>query len=242
MILSHEHRFIFLKTRKTAGTSIEIALSKFCGDKDIITRITKQDEVLRSQLGFRGPQNFLVRASKYDILDILRIVRDGRLRINNHDPASLLTKYIDKENFEEYHKFTVVRNPWDMAVSMYYWQVNGPSKQFSNTMSFKDFINYCPRELLDNSLIYLIDGESIIDTFIKFENFSYEATRLIISGLVFIFAYLLHRKYSFKDYKKIGVAIYANSVENLEKILELQRKTIEPVSYTHLTLPTNREV
>ena len=170
MILSHEHRFIFLKTRKTAGTSIEIALSKFCGDKDIITRITKQDEVLRSQLGFRGPQNFLVRASKYDILDILRIVRDGRLRINNHDPASLLTKYIDKENFEEYHKFTVVRNPWDMAVSMYYWQVNGPSKQFSNTMSFKDFINYCPRELLDNSLIYLIDGQSIIDTFIKFEN------------------------------------------------------------------------
>ena len=170
MILSHEHRFIFLKTRKTAGTSIEIALSKFCGDKDIITRITNQDEILRSQLGFRGPQNFLVRASKYDILDILRIVRYGRLRINNHDPASLLTKYIDKENFEEYHKFTVVRNPWDMAVSMYYWQVNGPSKQFSNTMSFKDFINYCPRELLDNSLIYLIDGQSIIDTFIKFEN------------------------------------------------------------------------
>ena len=53
---------------------------------------------------------------------------------------------------------------------------------------------------------------------LKFENFSYETTRLIISGVVFIFAYLLHRKYSFKDYKKIGVAIYANSVENLEKI------------------------
>ena len=53
---------------------------------------------------------------------------------------------------------------------------------------------------------------------LKFENFSYETTRLIISGGVFIFAYLLHRKYSFKDYKKIGVAIYANSVENLEKI------------------------
>ena len=50
---------------------------------------------------------------------------------------------------------------------------------------------------------------------LKFENFSYETTRLIISGVVFIFAYLLHRKYSFKDYKKIGVAIYANSVENL---------------------------
>ena len=170
MILSHKHRFIFLKTRKTAGTSIEIALSKFCDNNDIITRITEQDEVLRSKLGFRGPQNFLVGPSKYTLMDILKIIRNGRLRINNHDPASLLIKYLEKEIFEEYHKFTVVRNPWDMAVSMYYWQINGPSNQFSSKMSFKDFINNCPIELLDNSLIYLVEGESIIDTFIKFEN------------------------------------------------------------------------
>ena len=28
MIISHEHKFIFLKTKKTAGTSIELALSR----------------------------------------------------------------------------------------------------------------------------------------------------------------------------------------------------------------------
>ena len=37
MIISHEHKFIFLKTRKTAGTSIELALSDLCGARDIIT-------------------------------------------------------------------------------------------------------------------------------------------------------------------------------------------------------------
>ncbi len=78
MILSHKHRFIFLKTRKTAGTSIEIALSKFCDNNDIITRITEQDEVLRSKLGFRGPQNFLVGPSKYALMDILKIIRNGK--------------------------------------------------------------------------------------------------------------------------------------------------------------------
>jgi hypothetical protein len=30
MILSHEHKFIFIKTNKTAGPSIEITLSKHC--------------------------------------------------------------------------------------------------------------------------------------------------------------------------------------------------------------------
>ena len=44
MIVSHRHRFIFIKTRKTAGTSIEIALSAHCGPDDIMSPISKEDE------------------------------------------------------------------------------------------------------------------------------------------------------------------------------------------------------
>ena len=58
MIASHQHRFIFLKTRKTAGTSVEIALSKVCGPDDIITEISPEDEELRQAAGGRPPQNF----------------------------------------------------------------------------------------------------------------------------------------------------------------------------------------
>lgn len=47
---------------------------------------------------------------------------------------------------------------------------------------------------------------------------SYELSRLIISGILFWIAYLLHKKLSFKDYKKVGIAIYANGVENIDFI------------------------
>ena len=46
MIASHAHRFVFVKTRKTAGTSLEIALSRHCGPDDIVTRISPADEEL----------------------------------------------------------------------------------------------------------------------------------------------------------------------------------------------------
>jgi hypothetical protein len=33
MIVSHRYRYIFIKTKKTTGTSIEIALSRHCGPR-----------------------------------------------------------------------------------------------------------------------------------------------------------------------------------------------------------------
>ena len=56
MIVSHEHKFIFLKTKKTAGTSIELALSQLCGPDDVITPLTEIDEALRAS--GRGAQNW----------------------------------------------------------------------------------------------------------------------------------------------------------------------------------------
>ena len=39
MIISHTHKFIFIKTVKTAGTSIEGFLSQHCGPEDVLTPI-----------------------------------------------------------------------------------------------------------------------------------------------------------------------------------------------------------
>ena len=47
---------------------------------------------------------------------------------------------------------------------------------------------------------------------------SYEKLRVMISGSFFWIAYLFHRRLSFRDFKKVGVAIYANGVEDLQLI------------------------
>lgn len=82
-----------------------------------------------------------------------------------------------------------------------------------------------PRSGRNRALIYFIlisCFSGMIQLFfiklLEFDSLSYEWGRLLISGGVFIVAYSLHRKYSFKDFKKVGVAIYANGVEDLNKI------------------------
>ena len=60
----------------------------------------------------------------------------------------------------------------------------------------------------------------IIGHFIQ-TNVSYEVTRLITSGSFFIIGYLLHRQFSFKDFKKVGIYFYLNNSLNLNKIFNI---------------------
>ncbi len=80
MIINHKYKFIFLKTRKTASTSIEIALSQFCNTNDIITPITPEDEKLRKRLGFIGPKNYMIPIRYYEKSDWTRLLLKGKFK------------------------------------------------------------------------------------------------------------------------------------------------------------------
>jgi ribulose-phosphate 3-epimerase len=69
-------------------------------------------------------------------------------------------------------------------------------------------------------LISILSGliQLLLFSNISITRFDYASTRFLISGCVFLIVYILHRRLSFKDYKKIGVAIYANGTENLSEI------------------------
>ncbi len=47
-----------------------------------------------------------------------------------------------------------------------------------------------------------------------------EVSRFIVAGVLFYAAYLFHRRFSFSDRKLVGVAIYANGVEDVKGIFE----------------------
>lgn len=146
LIISHKYKFIFIKTNKTAGTSIEIALSKFCGPEDIITPISPEDENIREKLGYRGPQNY-----------------DG---FYNHISAKEIKKNIDSEIWKSYFKFCMERNPWDRFVSFYFYTNRTESRLDINEYVKNDCIYKLRKMGYEN---YTIDGTVVVDKVCLYE-------------------------------------------------------------------------
>ncbi|MDB4444466.1 hypothetical protein N9174_03920, partial [bacterium] len=101
MIISHKHKFIFIKPGKVAGTAIEIALRKSCSESDIVTPISKYDPSCDQDAYEYYPQNNF-----------------GYCEHISLDEIKKLTPRI----FDQYCKVTIIRNPWDMVVSKWHWE------------------------------------------------------------------------------------------------------------------------
>lgn len=136
MIISHKHKFIFVKTFKTAGSSVEKYLYDYLGPNDILT----------------GSD------------------RDGLPSLNakpvRHRSAKWIKEKYPKE-WKSYYKFAVDRNPWDVAVSWFYWMKHAGRIQ---DYTFDTWLKQADYNGLKNWNRYTIDNKVAVDKVLKYEN------------------------------------------------------------------------
>ena len=158
MIIDLKNKIIFIKTKKTAGTSMEIALSKFCGKACVITPISPKDEVLRKRLGYRGPQNFY--------LENFSTINQKNINLfYNHISANEVQKLISPYLWDECKKIAIVRNPFDVAISRYYWEGGD-----SLGISFLQYLKNNPKHLRENAHILSLKKGKVLDCYLRYEN------------------------------------------------------------------------
>lgn len=176
MIISHAHRFIFIKTRKTAGTSIEAALRPHLGPDDVSTPIHADDEAQCRALGIPGPQNFIRPFGQYRPYDWRRYAMDRKRQdFKNHLPGPRIRQMIPRNVWDSYFKFCVERHPFDKAVSGYYWSMSERERRGEPTMTLADFL---ASDILGDEYSdwhrYADDSGIIVDRILSFENLGAE--------------------------------------------------------------------
>lgn len=178
MIVSHRNRFVFVKTRKTAGSSLEIALSRLCDAGDVVTPLSEElgEETLREQEGGQPPVNWRKPLWRYTRpREWRRLLRYGERApiLPQHATAPALRAWLGRELWETYFRFTVERNPWDRALSRYWWQRFRMERRGRSIAGLSEYLRWLEREkpyMLSNWGHYTIDDRIAVDKVIFFED------------------------------------------------------------------------
>jgi len=176
LIISHKYKFIYIKSSKTAGTSLEVYLSQVCDKKDVFTPIcpSSSKHVPRNHKGFFNP---VCELSEFGVSDIRSITSDlvNRRKYYNHITARRLRCRLDNDTWSKYLKFTVERNPFDKVFSMY------------KMLNFRRNGKLSLAEFFDEGLFlraknykYYADSEGniIVDKILRYENLDDELNNL----------------------------------------------------------------
>ncbi|WP_273346647.1 sulfotransferase family 2 domain-containing protein [Alteromonas australica] len=157
MLVSHQKKFIFFKTMKTAGTSVEGYFEKYCVPPNNYALSHHRDEQVSTYgiVGSRGP-------------------KPDAVTFYNHMPAKEIKSQVGEQVFNNYFKFTVVRNPYDKLVSAFYhfFKHRHPEKfvdeDVSDVHMFRQWLKTGGK--IRDSHIYMLDTQEVVDFYIHYES------------------------------------------------------------------------
>ena len=157
VLISHNQRFIYLKTIKTASTSTEVLFQVFCIPPKQIPHEWEEwhatDEVV-SEYGVVGERINSAENSRYF----------------NHMSAQQVISAVGRDLWSSYFKFANVRNPWDKIVShfFYYQAWTGADNHRSDlNQAFEAFVDSYQKRPVE---ALLCKKEFAMDAYIRYEN------------------------------------------------------------------------
>ncbi len=162
MLVSHVCRFIYLKTIKTASTSVEMYFEPYCVDPAAWMGEEHERRELISDYGIVGARGAAQFTPEHPTW-------------YNHMPASELAAQLPAKVWDTYTRFCVVRNPWDKVVSQF-WYHQTPSDRAA--LARGDFST--ARQALTNWLktgrlpldrsVYTLGDDLAVQHTIRYEN------------------------------------------------------------------------
>ena len=211
-MISHKHKCIFIHIPKCAGTSIKYFLFP---DQEIHWYNPNYDVVY----GFCLERKiFMQHATSKQLLG---------------------TGLVTKEQWNDYYKFTFVRNPWDRAVSDYFWLMNdrkiedsftnylNKTGKFSGVLNDIGTKNYRGEHMIPQSEFFSLEGTDKIDFVGRFENFSEDINTVLKAlGGQQKFDTHINKGKNKTHYSKY----YSNTFR--DKIAVMYQKDIEKFKYT----------
>ena len=211
-MISHEHKCIFIHIPKCAGTSIKY----FLFPDHHIDWFEPDYEVIHGYCHDR--KIFMQHATSKQLLE---------------------TSLVTRGQWNNYYKFTFVRNPWDRAVSGYRWLMNDRKIQdsFANylnkTGKFTKVLNdigaknYRGEHVIPQSDYFSEEGIDKLDFVGRFENFS-EDIQKVLKAIDCSEGFNTH---SNKSERKIHYSkYYSNTLR--DKVATIYQNDIEKFKYT----------
>ena len=166
MLVSHIKRFIYTKTAKTAGTSVESYFEQYCMPAGTWKYSHGREEYV-SETGIIGERSAKSKKLWY-----------------NHMAADKIRQQLGEALWNEYFKFCIIRNPFDKLVSLFHAKesrlnkVEGIYKQkvekslkgCTGETVFERFKDWIAKGVFIDRNKYMTGSDICVDYFIRFEN------------------------------------------------------------------------